>query len=148
MAEQKKYRITEAKKAEYEAELKNLTTVEMPQCINDVNTARALGDLSENADYDAARKRQAELNRRIGYLTDVLNNCDVIQGTILEFKHLGNGKTYKFLIVGNSGANPLDATTPTIPEDSPVAIAVKGHKVGDVVTVNVANKYDIEILSI
>ena len=78
MAEKEKMSLTKAGKEQLEAELSNLVNVVRPQVIVELQEARAQGDLSENADYDAARKKQAEVEGRIKEIEYILQNSIIV----------------------------------------------------------------------
>jgi transcription elongation factor GreA len=128
-------------------ELKRLKTVDRPSIIAEIADARALGDLSENAEYHSARERQSFIEGRIMELEDKLTRLQVIQidsgkiekvmfGTSVRLKDVSENakpeeKTYK--IVGDLEA---DLKNNAISISSPLAASLINKKVGDVVTVN------------
>lgn len=154
MAEREK--ITQKGKDEKIARLKQLTEVEKPAILAKLNAAREQGDLSENADYDAAREKAQEIEAEIQRIQYTLDHVEVIEGNSLsdDVAHLGggaitvqnlsNGSTYTFTIVGPSEAKPIAK----ISNNSPVALAVIGHKAGDEVEVEVEKPYKLKIIKI
>ncbi|QHX36042.1 transcription elongation factor GreA [Spiroplasma sp. TIUS-1] len=142
-----------------EIELDNLITVVRPKVIEELVEARAQGDLSENADYDAARNRQAEVEARIKELEAQIRKASIIDekkstskeklvavGTEVELLNKKNKKTYTFYIVGPIEADPF---LNKISNESPIAEAILGKKVGDVVKIkNIQQPYEIQIKSI
>ncbi|WP_342252367.1 transcription elongation factor GreA [Spiroplasma endosymbiont of Amphibalanus improvisus] len=140
-----------------EKELNHLIQVERPKVIEELKEARAQGDLSENADYDAARNRQAEVEGKIKEIESFFKKAKVIKdskvkkdevklGSLVEFKNLKNNNIYTFKILG---AIEADTFENSISNESPVAKAMLGHKTGDVVIVGeIESSYKIEILSI
>lgn len=104
-----------------------------------IANARDYGDLSENAEYDAAREEQAQVESRIAEIEDILKNADIIKvgksngtvrvGSIVELK---NSKTVTYRIVGPVEADPLEGR---ISNESPIGAALMGKKVGDKVTI-------------
>lgn len=141
-----------------EAEYRHLIDVERPEVIEQLTFARAQGDLSENADYDAARTRQAEVEGRIREIENILNNAKIVDaapknskvvtlGSYVEVRNLRNNNTTKYKIVGTVEANPL-ANPPQISNVSPVGEALIGRRVNDVVTIKTSNPYDVEIIKI
>jgi len=137
-------------------ELDYLINVKRPENIQSIKEARALGDLSENADYDAARNEQAELEAKIKKLEIVLENVTIIEeittdkvgvGNTVEIAYiddLDDKEVYK--IVGSQEADPFESK---ISNESPIAVALINHKVGDTVAVNSPNgSYEIKILKI
>lgn len=156
MALDKKVTITVRGKESLENELRNLIDVVRPEVIEQLKAARAQGDLSENADYDAARNRQAEVEHRINEIEDILSNCIVIDdkpvdskvvslGTKVTFKDLSDGSISTVEIVGSVEANPLDGL---ISNECPIGIAMIGKHVGEKTLVNTSEPYEIEILNI
>ena len=143
---------------ELETELNNLKNVERPRVIKDLKDARAQGDLSENADYDAARDEQAQIEARIKTVEKMLENVKIITkadtskvslGTTVAIKYVDDddddeGDEYK--IVGSQEADPFESK---ISNESPIAQALLDHKVGDIVTVDSPNgSYQVEIKAI
>lgn len=127
-----------------EAELKNLKSVERPAVIQAIAEAREHGDLSENAEYHAARERQSFIEGRIQELEAVLSLAQVIDPTTLSGDSVKFGATViivdeeddeemKFQIVG---AYESDADKGKISITAPIARALIGKSVGDVVEVN------------
>ncbi len=143
---------------ELKDELDYLINVRRPENIKAIKDARSLGDLSENADYDAARNEQAELEGRIKQLEKLLENVEIID-SIKQDKgivNVGNTVSIKYMddsddveeyqIVGSQEADPFAFK---ISNESPIAQALMNHKVGDVVDVESPNGvYQIEITSI
>ncbi len=115
--------------------------------------ARSQGDLSENADYDAARARQAEIEGRINEIEHILNNCVIIEngkrttrvglGSKVRIRRLDNNVEETYTITGTTEANPFENKISNI---SPLGEALMGHKIGEIVTVNCKNEYQVEIL--
>ena len=127
-------------------ELANLKTVERPAVIEAIAVARAHGDLSENAEYDAARERQSFVEGRIKELESVLSAANIIDpatldagdrivfGATVELEDLDTGEQLKYQIVGDIES---DIRQNLISVSSPVARALIGKHEGDVVTVMV-----------
>lgn len=139
-------------------EYRQLIDVERPEVIEQIQQARAQGDLSENADYDAARARQAVVEGRIREIESILNNSKIVAeapknnksvalGNFVEVKNLKKDKVTIYKIVGTVEANPL-ANPPQISNVCPVGKALLGRRVGDVVKVLSDNPYELEILRI
>jgi transcription elongation factor GreA len=136
-------------------ELKTLKTINRPEIIRAIKEARALGDLSENADYHAAREEQAVLEARIQDLEAMVENAVIISeaksnevriGATVTIKYVDDDETEEYKIVGSKEADPFENR---ISNESPIATAINGHKKGDKVTVESPNgKYDIEIVEI
>ncbi|ASC89866.1 transcription elongation factor GreA [Alcaligenes nematophilus] len=141
-----------------QVELHRLKTVERPDVINAIAEARAQGDLSENAEYDAARERQGFIEGRIAELEGTLSNAQIIEpaalqadgrivfGATVEIEDLESGNTVTYQIVGDVEA---DIRANKISISSPVARALIGKSEGDVVEVKApAGIREYEILSI
>ena len=156
MSERKKVFLTQEGYDEIKEELDNLINVKRPENIIAIKEARALGDLSENADYDAARNEQAEIEARIKKLESIMENVEIIEEVTTD--HVGLGNTVKisyidddedldeYKIVGSQEADPFESK---ISNESPIAKALMGHKVGDVVSVESPNgSYEIKIVEI
>lgn len=154
MADQK-FQVTEEGKALLEEELYNLIHVERDQVIEDLKAARAQGDLSENADYDAARDRQAQVEARIKELEYMLKNVEIISSSkVKDVVKIGSTVTLKFsdtkttetyTIVGSVEADPLNGKLSNV---TPLAEAILDQKAGSKVEVNVDVPYTVEIVSV
>ncbi len=137
------------------SELDNLINVRRPENIIAIKEARALGDLSENAEYDAARNEQAQIEARIKQLEQMLENVSIISdvssdtvgiGNTVSIKYVDDDEEDEYKIVGSQEADPFESK---ISNESPIAKALFDHKVGDVVTVESPNgSYEIEIIEI
>ncbi|HPX84894.1 MAG TPA: transcription elongation factor GreA [Bacilli bacterium] len=122
------------------AELDFLKSAERGRVIESLKEARAQGDLSENADYDAARDEQARLEARIKELENIIKNAVIIDDNKTATSNLGKkiivefeDKTiYDFVLVGSLEADPLQEK---ISNESPLGMAIINHKVGDRVLV-------------
>ncbi len=129
---------------ELETELKELKEVKRPEVIRALKEARALGDLSENSDYDAARNDQAQLEGRIKELEYKLEHCTIAKATGDGVVAIGSsvtikyddGETDDYKIVGSLEADPFENK---ISNESPIGKAVIGHKKGETVNVESPN---------
>ncbi len=140
---------------ELENELNDLKINKRPEVIKALKEARALGDLSENADYDAARDEQAKLEGRIKELEYKLENAKIISGNNKDIVSVGSTVTISYIdddekeeykIVGSLEADPFNNK---ISNESPIGAAVIGKKVNDVVTVETPNgSFDVKIEAI
>ena len=141
---------------EIKEELNDLINIKRPANIEAIKEARALGDLSENADYDAARNEQAEIEAKIKKLETILENVQIIESVSTD--EVGVGTTVKiayiddeddvdqYKIVGSQEADPFESK---ISNESPIAKALMGHKVGDVVSVESPNgNYEVKVIEI
>ena len=154
--EEKKVYLTAEGMKELKDELDELINVKRPMNIKSIKEARALGDLSENADYDAARNEQAEIEGRIKKIEYMLEHAEVIEkadndsvslGSTVGIKYVDDeDDTDEYQIVGSQEADPFASK---ISNESPIAKALFNHKVGDVVTVESPNgSYQIQITEI
>lgn len=122
-----------------EEELKYLIEVERPNIIAAIETARGHGDLSENADYSAAKERQAHIEGRIATISNTLSNADVIDTTRINSKKITfgahvhiedeeTGQEKHYQIVGEDEA---DVSKGKISINSPLARSLIGRKKGE-----------------
>ncbi|MBW2526663.1 MAG: transcription elongation factor GreA [Deltaproteobacteria bacterium] len=136
-------------------ELKRLREVEAPQVVRDIATAREHGDLSENAEYHAAKERQGMIHARMEYVEDVLNRAEVIDPTKLSGDRVQFGAKVTVLNLDNDeehvyeilGPEEADIKQNQISVSSPLARALLGHEVGDEVRVRLpggSKSYEIE----
>ena len=147
--------ITEEGLENLKNELNELVHVTRPEVIEELKAARAQGDLSENADYDAARDRQAQVEARIKELEHMIRNAEVISGSrstkfvrlgsTVEVKELDTGNTPVYTIVGTVEADPLNGRLSNV---TPLAEAILNKRVGDTVTVKVDEPYEVQIVSV
>lgn len=142
MAEKKNI-LTYAGLKQYEDELQNLKVVRRKEVAQKIKEAREQGDLSENAEYDAAKDEQRDIELRIEELEKLLKNAEVVVEDEIDLEKINIGckvKVYEidedeemeFRIVGSTEANSLQNK---ISNESPVGKALLGRKVGDVVDV-------------
>ena len=135
--------MTAAGNKRLDEELKRLKTVDRPQVIQAIAEAREHGDLSENAEYHAAKEQQGHIEARIQELESKLSRAQVIDITTLKGNNVKFGATVtivdedtdeeqKFQIVGEDEAEPKDGL---ISVGSPIARALIGKNVGDSVEV-------------
>lgn len=126
-------------------ELHHLESVERKRCTQAVAEAREKGDLSENAEYDAAREEQALLEVKISKLKEVMINARLVDETQLDIskvsilmtvkiKNLKNNATMKYTLVAE---NEADLKLGKISVDSPIGKGLLGKKVGDKVEISV-----------
>ena len=139
-------------------ELHQLKHVERPNVVNAIAEARAQGDLSENAEYDAAKERQGFIEGRIAELEAKLSTAQIIDPTTLEqdgrvvfgvtvtMEDLDSGEKMTYKIVGDDEA---DVKVHKISISSPIARALIGKSVGDVVVVTApSGQREVEILEV
>ena len=139
------------------AELDNLMNVEYPRIRDDLSEARAQGDLSENAEYRAARRAQGKAISRIRFLQKLLQHSRIIDKSALpkdrisllskvESTHLGTAKKMTYTIVSH---HEMDLDHGKLSCNSPIGLALMGRKVGETVEVNApAGKFQIRIDSV
>lgn len=147
--------ITEEGLNELKREYEELIHVTREEVKEELKAARAQGDLSENADYDAARNRQAQVEARISELDYQIKNAQIISekrkdsvvriGSMVEIKELDTNEVHSFRIVGSVEADPLNGLLSNM---TPLAEAIMDHKVNDVVEVKVDLPYQVKILKI
>lgn len=140
---------------ELEEELNELKNIKRPEVIKALKEARALGDLSENADYDAARAEQAQVEGRIQELEKIIENAHIIQkkdtdkvslGTTVKIKYIDDDEIEEYRIVGSKEADPSNNK---ISNESPIAKAIMDAKVGEVKKVTSPNgEYEVEVVEI
>lgn len=153
----KKIYVTKEGLNELIREHEHLIHVVRQQVIEELQEARAQGDLSENADYDAARDHQARVEARINDLEAMLANIELIDesqkhsgtvklGSKVVLLDMQDNIEEKFTIVGSVESDPLNGKLSNI---TPLAVAIMDAKVGDVCRVlNIDEPYDVKIISV
>lgn len=138
-------------------ELKLIKSVERPKNIEDIERARAQGDLSENAEYTAAKERQSYLSFRLAQLEDTIaraqvinpseiNHHKVVFGATVKMSDVDNGESVTYQIVGG---HESDIKNGKISIESPIAKSLIGKEVGDVARVTTPKgAREFEILEI
>ena len=157
MSNSEKVFLTDEGFLEIETELKELKDNRRPAVNKALKEARPLGDLSENADYDAARAEQPQVEGRILELERIMENAVIIEkrptdsvslGTTVKIKYIDDDddEFEEYRIVGSKEADPSNNK---ISNESPLALAIMNAKAGEVRTVESPNgSYDVEILDI
>ena len=155
MAEEKKNLLTRAGLNKLENELHNLKVNKRQEIAEKIKEAREQGDLSENAEYDAAKDEQREIEERIVAIEALLKNAEVVddaeEGTInigckVKLFDKESDEEVEYMIVGSTEANSLQGK---ISNESPVGMALLHHKVGDEVTVETqAGVLEYKVLSV
>jgi transcription elongation factor GreA len=155
MNEKKEIFLTKEGLSELQEELKDLKENKRPEVINQIKEARAQGDLSENAEYHAAKDKQGQIEARIKELEYLIDNATIISstksstvkiGSTVEIEYVDDKETDTYQIVGSTEADPFENK---ISNESPIAVAIIGKKVGDTVSIESPNgNYDIKIVSI
>ena len=154
MANVEKHMLTEEGKKKYEEELQYLIDVVRPQVTQEIKEAKEQGDLSENADYDAARNRQGEVEARITYLQNLITHAEII--TSNDGKTVSLGSKVKLLILDEDveeeyfivGPAESDPESGKISNACKLSQAIINHKAGETVTVKVDSPYQVKILEI
>ena len=157
MSNSEKVFLTDEGFLELETELNELKNVKRPAVIKALKEARALGDLSENADYDAARAEQAQVEGRILELERIMENAVIIEkrttdsvslGTTVKIRYIDDDddEYEEYRIVGSKEADPSNNK---ISNESPLARAIMHAKAGEIRTVESPNgSYDVLVLEI
>ena len=138
-------------------EIAYLERVKRPEISRAIAEARDKGDLSENAEYDAAKEAQGMLEMKIAQLKDLVANARIIDESklttdevqlmsVVTIKNVKTGATQKYTIVADSEANLREMKIST---STPIAKGLMGHKVGDIVDIKVpAGVMQFEIVDI
>ena len=155
MSNKKTVYLTEVGLEELKKELDHLKLEKRPEIIAALKDARAQGDLSENAEYDAARNEQAIVESKIAELEAMIENASIIKdvktdkvaiGTSVKLKYIEDNEEDVYAIVGSKEAVPMENR---ISNESPIAKAIMGSKKGDIVSVDSPNgTYSVEIMDI
>ena len=154
MTDTKEIYVTNEGLEQMKQELEDLIQVKRPEVIKALKEARALGDLSENAEYDAARQEQAQTEARIKELESMIEHAVIIEnvdtnevsiGTKVTIEYVDDDDTEEYSIVGVKEADPFNNK---ISNESPIARAILGKKIGDIVSVESPNgTYDVKVVS-
>ena len=138
-------------------ELKRLKSVERPRIVHEISVARDHGDLSENAEYHAAKEKQSHIEGRIQMLEDRLARAEIIDvkrlagdkvvfGATVKLEDTDSGQTTQYTIVGETEA---DLKKGRISITSPIARGLIGREVGDSVTIRTpGGEREYEILEV
>ncbi len=157
MANETKSMLTYAGLKKYEEELHDLKVNRRQEVAQKIKVAREQGDLSENAEYDAAKEEQRDIEIRIEELEKILKHAEVVVEDEIDLDKINVGSRVKLLdmeyddeveyyIVGSSEANSLQGK---ISNESPVGAALIGHRPGDIVDVETqAGKLQFKVLEI
>ena len=154
MSNNDKQLLTLEDKQKLETELDFLINVRRPEIIKQIQDAREQGDLSENADYDAAKNEQGRIEEQIQKIKHILENSTIIDSSTIDVNVVSIGctvtvfdyqdnKEYPFTIVGSEGSDPENFK---ISNESPLAKSIIGLKKGDTVEVKGIEKpYRVKI---
>lgn len=139
--------LTQAEFDKLEEELGELKTVKQDEVSEKLKEARSYGDLSENAEYDAAKTEQAELEVRIRKLEDMRRRAEIIKeseirddhvnvGHLVEIEDMDSGNKLSFVIVGSSNGDPF-AEPPRVANDAPIGRGLIDKKTGEVAEITI-----------
>ncbi|ENY68500.1 Transcription elongation factor greA(Transcript cleavage factor greA) [Metamycoplasma auris 15026] len=154
--EDNKHYLTKEGLEQYKKRLIYLQEEARPAVIEEIKEARNQGDLSENAEYDAARDKQAAIENEILQIQNILENVIIIDednlgthivkiGSTVKLLDLKTNKVISVTIVGALDADPFNNK---ISNSSPLARAILSHKVDEVLEVDAPKKYKVKIESI
>ena len=147
MAEEKTFPMTLEGKKKLEDELEEYRLKRRPEVIKRIKIARSYGDLSENSEYESAKDEQAMVESRIAQIENMLQYAEIIDNEDVDKDEVSMGRTItiqelpdeepeEYQIVGESESDPFNGK---ISNESPMAKGLLGHKVGEVVDVEVPN---------
>lgn len=158
MAQEEKFLVTKEGLDELLKEQDRLIHVVRDEVIRELQEARAQGDLSENADYDAAREHQAQVEARIRDLEAMISKAEIITedkkvsgkksvslGSTVTILDMDSNEEETYTIVGSIESDPLNGKLSNI---TPLAVALLDHKAGDVVEVMTEEPYEVKIVTI
>ena len=154
-----KFLVTKEGLDELLKEQDNLIHVVRDEVIRELQEARAQGDLSEHADYDAARDRQARVEARIRDLEAMIANAEIISedkkattkktvslGSTVTILDMSTNEEETYNIVGSIEADPLNGKLSNI---TPLATSLMDHKIGDVVEIETAEEpYQVKVIDL
>ena len=157
MAEEKGTILTESGLKKLQEQLDYLVSVRRNEISEQIAIARGFGDLSENAEYDEAKKEQAKVEEEINRLQATIRTATVVAddeittervsiGTVVKVKDLDENETYEYAIVGANEADPVENR---ISNESPVCAGLLGAKRNQTVTITIpAGTIRFKVLSI
>jgi len=136
-------------------EYNEIIKVKRPGIVKAIEEARELGDLSENAEYHAAREEQGKMEARYKELEYMIENAVIIEekndgkvniGSTVSIEYIDDKEIEEYTIVGSTEADPFENK---ISNESPIAKAILNHEKNDIVTVTSPNgNYDVKIVKI
>ena len=156
MSIKKKYELTQVGLENLKSELQDLKDVKRPENLAALKEAREQGDLSENADYDAARNEQARIESRIQEIEAILKNYTIIKiddnstitiGKKVTIRFIEKNEDKEFQLVGSIEADPIKGR---VSIESPLGKSLKGHEKNDVITVKseTGKHFQVKILEV
>ena len=152
-----RYKMSQERLDELKAELHYLETTREKEVAEQIKEARSFGDLSENSEYDEAKTEQGKLYSRIAEMKNLIENAIVVEhteteegaiviGSVVKVLDVEENEEQEYQIVGSQEADPMQGR---ISDDSPFGFALKGHKEGEVVTVEApVGELKFKILSV
>ena len=152
-----RYKMSQERLDEIKEELHYLETTREKEVAEQIKEARSFGDLSENSEYDEAKTEQGKLYSRIAEMKNLIENAIVVEhteteegaiviGSVVKVLDVEENEEQEYQIVGSQEADPMQGR---ISDDSPFGFALKGHKEGDVVTVEApVGELKFKILSV
>ena len=157
MAIETRYKMSQERLDALKDELNYLETTREKEVAELIKEARSFGDLSENSEYDEAKTEQGKLYSKIAELKNLIENAQIVEkvessadtiviGSRVKVLDIDEDSEEEYQIVGSQEVNPMEGR---ISDDSPFGFALKGHKVGDTVTVEApAGELQFKILSV
>lgn len=159
MAQLSRFKMSQERLDALKDELYYLETVREKEVAEQIKEARSFGDLSENSEYDEAKTEQGKLYSRIAEIKVLIDNAEIVDnidhdapkdtvtlGSIVKVRDIEDDYEETYEIVGSQEANPREGR---ISDDSPVGRALRGHRAGEQVTVEVpAGNLKFEIVSV
>lgn len=157
MANESRYKMSQARLEELKAELQYLETVRTLEVSEQIKEARSFGDLSENSEYDEAKTEQGKLYSKIAEMKDLIENAEIIEpvegiagtvvlGSTVLVRDIEDDIEEEYHIVGSQEADPMAGR---ISDDSPFGRGLLGHTVGEIVTIEApVGQLRFEILDI
>ncbi len=144
------YKLTKQGFKDLQEELERLKDVDRKRNLESLKDARAQGDLSENADYDAAREEQARIEERVKEIEIILKNYEIIKEDTSKNVNIGKTVIIKvddlpeqtYTIVGSLEANPLKGK---ISNESPIGKGIIGTKKGQTVNIKTETKKEVKV---
>ena len=141
MEKNKTIELTRAGKAEYEAELNRRINEDRPRITAAIAEARAQGDLSENADYSAAKEEQANNEQRIKEIQELLKNVKIVDAIKIKVHYIDLKKDFEGLIAGSES----NLSQNKISNESPLGKACLAHEVGETFVIKNAAGEDLKV---
>ncbi len=157
MANESRYKMSQARLDELKEELQYLETVRTLEVSEQIKEARSFGDLSENSEYDEAKTEQGKLYSKIAEMKDLIENAEIIEpvegiagtvslGSTVLVRDVEEGVEEEYHIVGSQEADPMQGR---ISDDSPFGAGLLGHRIGEIVTIEApVGQLRFEILDI